>query len=88
MLLFILLLLISACSKKEITADSFLRLTEAQLIQRCGQPIMVTTNNSPDGPFKIIQFDKTKGSETFFVIFADEGWVRSGHYKGVSVDAP
>lgn len=64
-------------------ANAFVGLTEAQLIQRLGQPISAKTSSSPDGPFKMLEWDRTKGSETFFSIFADDGRVNYGYYRGV-----
>lgn len=72
-----------AATKQE--AKSFVGITEEELIRRLGQPIGVETHSSsPDGPFKMLKFDGTKGRETFFVIFADDGLVSSGFYRGVS----
>ena len=68
-------------------ADMFLGITEAALIQRLGRPIKIKTDNSPDGPFKLLEFDQTKGSETFFIIFADDGLVQSGMLRGVRLTA-
>lgn len=64
-------------------ANAFLGLTQAALIQRLGQPISVEKHSSPDGSFKMIQFDRTKGIETFFTIFAADGRVNFGYYRGV-----
>lgn len=64
-------------------ANAFVGLTEAQLVQRLGQPISSKTSSSPDGPFKMLEWDRTKGSETFFSIFADDGRVNYGYYRGV-----
>ena len=68
-------------------ADKFLGITEAALIQRLGRPIKIKTDNSPDGPFKLLEFDQTKGGETFFIIFADDGLVQSGMFRGVMLTA-
>ena len=67
-----------------IDADSFLGISEAVLISRLGRPISTQIDDSPDGPFKLLQFDRTKGAETFFIIFISDGRVNSGSYRGVS----
>ena len=64
-------------------AQSYLGLTEQDLQSKLGQPIHVDQGNSPDGPFKILHYSKEQGSETYFVIFADDDTVQSGYYKGV-----
>jgi hypothetical protein len=64
-------------------AQSYLGLTEQDLRSKLGQPIDLDQGNSPDGPFKILHYSKEQGNETYFVIFADDGIVQSGYYKGV-----
>ena len=64
-------------------AQSYLGLTEQHLRSKLGQPIDVEQGNSPDGPFKILHYSKEQGNETYFIIFADDGIVQSGYYKGV-----
>ncbi|MEI7822000.1 MAG: hypothetical protein WCK55_13885 [Verrucomicrobiota bacterium] len=66
-------------------ANAFLGLTQKALIQRLGQPISVEVSNSPDGPFKMIKFDRTAGKETFFTIFVSDGRVSSGYYRGTPI---
>ena len=68
-------------------ADTFLGITEAALIQRLGRPIRIETRDSPDGPFKLLEFDQTKGRATFFIIFADDRLVQSGMFRGVTLTA-
>ena len=64
-------------------ADSFLGMTEQELIRRLGQPIKVVSGDSPDGPYKILGFDETKGNATWFTIFASDRIVQSGQYRGL-----
>lgn len=66
-------------------ADSFQGLTEAELIKRLGNPSRVETRDSPDGPFRFLEFDHTKGNETFFMLFVDDGRVFSGMYRGMAL---
>jgi hypothetical protein len=63
--------------------ESFQGLTEADLIMRLGKPLRVETRESPDGPFKFLEFDRAKGNETFFLLFVDDGRVFHGSYRGV-----
>ena len=59
-----------------LTANSFVGLTEEELLKRMGkQPVSIETHPSPDGPFKMLIFDRSKENETFFVIFASDGVV-------------
>jgi len=63
-------------------AQSYLGLTEAALIAKLGQPQRVVRDDSPDGYFKLLEYSKEKGLETFFIIFESDGIVQSGSYKG------
>ena len=62
---------------------SFLGLTEAQVIQRLGKPESEETYPSPSGPFKMLKYGGEHGQETFFAIFASDGKVANGQYRGV-----
>lgn len=64
-------------------ANAFYGLTERDLISRMGQPLRVRSGNSPDGAFKILEYSDTKGKETFFAIFANDGRVDNGSLRGV-----
>lgn len=63
-------------------ANAFLGFTEVELIKRLGEPLSVNEHGGPEGPYRLLQFDRTEGKETFFVIFADDGRVASGSYRG------
>jgi hypothetical protein len=67
-------------------AAEFCGRSETDLVKRFGPPIKVRTSNSPDGKYRMLVFSEQDGAETFFTIFAKDGVVSSGMYKGVAFD--
>ena len=64
-------------------ANAFYGITEQELVSRLGQPIRVKNENSPDGPFKKLEYSDSKGKESHFIIFASDGRVDNGQLRGV-----
>ncbi|MEI7775294.1 MAG: hypothetical protein WCK17_11020 [Verrucomicrobiota bacterium] len=71
------------------TADSFLGLTKGKLIELLGNPVSVKSGrNKEDGNYEMICYDEAKNVNTFFVIWANEGFVTSGMFKGIWIKNP
>lgn len=73
----------SSAKSAQREADSFLRLTRQQLEARLGKPKQIRQGSgATDGAFDIFVFDSPPGTETFFTIWASDGFVSNGEYHG------
>jgi hypothetical protein len=75
----------AAARYKQERANTFIGITEQELIRRLGQPEKVTFNpNTPDGPAKILLHDNTENQVTLFAIFESDGRDWWGTYRECS----
>ena len=66
--------------------DSFIRMSRDQLKAKLGEPVKIDTGrHHSDGQFEIWIYDTTPGKETFFNIWANDGYVSGGQYRGIKL---
>ena len=66
-----------------LKAEEFIGMTCQRMLSLMGQPLEVTTGSHPsDGSFKLYNYSKEKGKETYFTIWDSDGIIDNGMYKG------
>lgn len=79
--------LAKATTKADI-ASRFVGLTETDLVKEFGKPKEIKEDDSPDGPFRMLDFSQSPDRATAFFILKSEGVVSSGFFEGILFEDP
>ena len=64
-------------------ANSFIGITEQEVIRRLGQPREIRRDVDPPSPSRALVYDESESNTTTFVIYDEDGVVRGGSYHGI-----
>ena len=64
-------------------ANSFIGITEQEVIRRLGQPREIRRDADPPSPSRALVYDESESNTTVFVIYEEDGVVRGGSYHGI-----